>query len=55
MSRIDRLTAEERAEIKATVAKWPKLTEAKRESIRALFEPYIDRFAGPVPPLSQTG
>jgi hypothetical protein len=38
MSRIDRLTAEQRAEIKAKVATWPRLTEAQREAIRALFE-----------------
>ena len=38
--RTSRLTAEQRAEVKATVATWPKLTEAKREKIRALFDGY---------------
>jgi F0F1-type ATP synthase delta subunit len=35
--RTDRLTAEQRAEVTARVTTWPKLTEAQRENIRALF------------------
>jgi hypothetical protein len=35
--RIDRLTPEQRAEVKARVSTWPKLTEAEREKIRVIF------------------
>ncbi len=36
--RTERLTPQQRAEVTATVATWPPLTEAKREYIRTLFE-----------------
>jgi hypothetical protein len=38
LRRTDRLTPAQRAEITATVATWPPLTEAKREMVRALFD-----------------
>lgn len=44
--RTDRLTPEQRAQVRATVATWPKLSEAKREKIRTLFAPYGDRLTG---------
>jgi len=41
--RTDRLTPEQRAQVRATVATWPPLTEAQREAVRVLFAPYLDR------------
>jgi hypothetical protein len=40
--RTDRLTLEQRADIKARVATWPKLTEAQRAQVAVLFGPYLD-------------
>jgi Spy/CpxP family protein refolding chaperone len=33
-----RLTPEQRAEVKARVSTWPKLTEQQREQVRTLFD-----------------
>jgi hypothetical protein len=38
MSRTARMTPEQHAEVKARVASWPRLTEAQREHVRALFD-----------------
>ncbi len=42
MSRTARLTTEQRAEVKARVVSWPRLAEAQREHVRALFDGHLD-------------
>jgi hypothetical protein len=39
----DRLTPEQRAEVRARVATWPPLTEVQRVQVAALFAPYLSK------------
>jgi mono/diheme cytochrome c family protein len=41
--RTDRLTPEQRAEVSATVAAWPPLSEGQRAQVAALFAPYVSK------------